>query len=125
MEKFFDQALPDNEIAYLTMLIGGTLRRQDEDIEKKVKAVAVCTQGTSISQMMLQELRSVFLEFIVLDALSLREFNNYALNFDLVFSPLHVVTHKKLYITKAIVTAQEKQDLRQLVFLRLHHSSAA
>ncbi|WP_210139748.1 BglG family transcription antiterminator [Staphylococcus sp. GDY8P120P] len=122
MEKFFDQALPDNEIAYLTMLIGGTLRRQDEDIEKKVKAVVVCTQGTSISQMMLQELRSVFPEFIFLDALSLREFNNYSLNFDLVFSPMHVLTHKKLYITKAILTAQEKQDLRQLVFGQLNHS---
>ncbi|MDN6721073.1 MAG: PRD domain-containing protein, partial [Staphylococcus equorum] len=64
MEKFFNQPLPDNEIAYLTILIGGILRRQDEDIDKKVKAVVVCTQGTSISQLMLQELRSVFPEFI-------------------------------------------------------------
>ncbi|MDG0841897.1 BglG family transcription antiterminator [Staphylococcus equorum] len=122
MEKFFNQPLPDNEIAYLTILIGGILRRQDEDIDKKVKAVVVCTQGTSISQLMLQELRSVFPEFIFLDALSLREFNQYTLDFDIVFSPMHVMTHKRLYITKAILTAKEKHDLRQYVFGQLNNS---
>ena len=74
----------DSEIAYLTILIGGSLRRQDEEIEQKVKAVVVCTQGTSISQLMLQELRSVFPEFIFLDALSLRDFNQYELDLSLI-----------------------------------------
>ncbi|MBU0438716.1 BglG family transcription antiterminator [Staphylococcus succinus] len=122
MEQFFQRPLPDNEIAYLTILIGGTLRRQNEDIDKKVKAVVVCTQGTSISQLMLQELRNVFPEFIFLDALSLREFNQYTLDFDVVFSPMQVMTHKRLYITKAILTAQEKQDLRQHVLGQLNHT---
>src|SRR5699024_813218 len=122
MEKFFHQPLPDNEIAYLTIFLGGILRRQDEDIEKKVKAVVVCTQGTSISQLMLQELRSVFPEFIFLDALSLREFNQYTLDFDIVFSPMHVMTHKRLYITKAILTAKEKHELRQYVFGQLNNT---
>lgn len=35
LEKFFGQSLPENEIAYLTILIGGSLRRQDEEIEQK------------------------------------------------------------------------------------------
>lgn len=122
LENFFNQPLPENEIAYLTMLIGGSLRRQDEDIEQKVKAVVVCTQGTSISQLMLQELRTVFPEFIFLDALSLREFNQYELDFDIVFSPMHIMTNKKLYITKTILTAHEKQELRQHVFGQLNNT---
>lgn len=122
LEKFFGQSLPENEIAYLTILIGGSLRRQDEEIEQKVKAVVVCTQGTSISQLMLQELRSVFPEFIFLDALSLRDFNQYELDFDIVFSPMHIMTTKKLYITKTILTAQEKHELRQHVFGQLNNT---
>ncbi len=122
LEKFFGQSLPENEIAYLTILIGGSLRRQDEEIEQKVKAVVVCTQGTSISQLMLQELRSVFPEFIFLDALSLRDFNQYELDFDIVFSPMHIMTPKKLYITKTILTSQEKHELRQHVFGQLNNT---
>lgn len=122
LEKFFGHSLPENEIAYLTILIGGSLRRQDEEIEQKVKAVVVCTQGTSISQLMLQELRSVFPEFIFLDALSLRDFNQYELDFDIVFSPMHIMTPKKLYITKTILTAQEKHELRQHVFGQLNNT---
>ena len=122
MEKILRQPLPDNEIAYLTIIIGGILRRQDEDIDKKVKAVVVCTQGTSISQLMLQELRSVFPEFIFLDALSLREFNHYTLDFDVVFSPMHIMTNKRLYITKTILTAKEKHHLRQHVFGQLNNT---
>ena len=100
MEAILKQPIPDNEIAYLTILIGGTLRNQDEDIDSKVKAVVVCTQGTSISQLMLQELRNVFPEFIFLDALSLREFNHYALDFDIVFSPMHINTDKNCILQK-------------------------
>lgn len=122
LEKFLNQELPDKETVYLTMLIGGSLRRQDEDIDQKVKAVVVCTQGTSISKLMLQELRSVFPEFIFLDALSLREFNQYDLDFDIVFSPMHIMTNKKLYITKTILTAQEKHELRQHVFGQLNNT---
>ncbi|MEB6277942.1 BglG family transcription antiterminator [Staphylococcus gallinarum] len=122
MEAILKQPIPDNEIAYLTILIGGTLRNQDEDIDSKVKAVVVCTQGTSISQLMLQELRNVFPEFIFLDALSLREFNHYALDFDIVFSPMHIDTDKKLHITKAMLTTREKQELRQHVLGQLNNS---
>ena len=30
LTEYFGKSLPDNEIAYLTMLFGGSLRRQDE-----------------------------------------------------------------------------------------------
>ena len=97
------------------MLIGGSLRRQDIDIEQSLKAVVVCTQGHSVSQMMLQELRGLFPEIIFLDALSLSAFNNYSLDYDIVFAPMHVMTTKTLFITKSFLNAQEKKLLRQEV----------
>ncbi|MCD0830641.1 PRD domain-containing protein, partial [Staphylococcus aureus] len=98
LTEYFGKSLPDNEIAYLTMLFGGSLRRQDENFDGKIKAIIVCTQGTSVSQMMLYELRNLFPEIIFLDAISLRTFENYTLDYDIVFSPMFVLTHKKLFI---------------------------
>src|SRR5699024_3359763 len=66
--------IPESEVAYLTMLIGGWLRKQGESIEEKVKAIVVCPKGVSVSRLMLTELRYLFKEFVFLDSLSLREF---------------------------------------------------
>ena len=94
LTEYFGKSLPDNEIAYLTMLFGGSLRRQDENFDGKIKAIIVCTQGTSVSQMMLYELQNLFPEIIFLDAISLRTFENYTLDYDIVFSPMFILTHK-------------------------------
>ena len=58
LTEYFGKSLPDNEIAYLTMLFGGSLRRQDENFDGKIKLLS-CTQGTSVSQMMLYELQKL------------------------------------------------------------------
>lgn len=108
LTEYFGKSLPDNEIAYLTMLFGGSLRRQDENFDGKIKAIIVCTQGTSVSQMMLYELRNLFPEIIFLDAISLRTFENYTLDYDIVFSPMFVLTHKKLFITKVALSENEQ-----------------
>src|SRR5699024_8119797 len=49
--------IPDSETAYLTMLIGGWLRRQGDSIDEKVKAIVLCQKGVSVSRLMLSELR--------------------------------------------------------------------
>lgn len=124
LTEYFGKSLPDNEIAYLTMLFGGSLRRQDENFDGKIKAIIVCTQGTSVSQMMLYELRSLFPEIIFLDAISLRTFENYALDYDIVFSPMFILTHKKLFITKVALSKIEQRKLRKEVMKYINKESA-
>lgn len=124
LTEYFGKSLPDNEIAYLTMLFGGSLRRQDENFDGKIKAIIVCTQGTSVSQMMLYELRSLFPEIIFLDAISLRTFENYALDYDIVFSPMFILTHKKLFITKVALSKNEQRKLRKEVMKYINKESA-
>ena len=59
---------------------------------------------------MFHELRELFPEIIFLDYLSVREFMNYSLEFDLVFSSVRLETDKKLFLTKAFLGKQwEKQ----------------
>ncbi|MQJ60790.1 transcriptional antiterminator, partial [Escherichia coli] len=100
------------------------LRRQDENFDGKIKAIIVCTQGTSVSQMMLYELRNLFPEIIFLDAISLRTFENYTLDYDIVFSPMFVLTHKKLFITKVALSENEQRKLRKEVMKYINKESA-
>ncbi|OHR66558.1 transcription antiterminator BglG [Bacillus sp. HMSC76G11] len=112
--------IPENEIAYITMLIGGWMKRQGESIEKKVRAIVVCPQGISVSRLMFNELRELFPEFIFLDYLSVREFLHYSLDYDVVFAPIYLETYKKLFVTKAFLGRDEKHQLRKQVLLAVN-----
>ncbi|MFB4167237.1 BglG family transcription antiterminator [Virgibacillus sp. JSM 102003] len=112
--------IPDSEVSYITMLIGGWMKRQGASIEKKTKAIVVCPQGVSVSRLMFNELSELFPEFVFLDSLSVREFLNYKLDYDIVFAPTFLETDKKLFIAKAFLGREEKKRLRKQVMLELH-----
>lgn len=108
--------LPENEITYFTMLISGWLSKQGTSIQEKTKAIVVCPQGISVSRLLFGELKSLFPELIFLDTLSIREFDNYSLNYDIVFSSVPITTNKKQYTVNTFMTKVEKTTLRKLVF---------
>lgn len=112
--------IPDSEISYITMLIGGWMKRQGASIEKKIKAIVVCPQGVSVSRLMFNELSELFPEFVFLDSLSVREFLNYKLDYDIVFAPTFLETDKKIFIAKVFLGREEKKRLRKQVMLELH-----
>ncbi|MCP3027971.1 BglG family transcription antiterminator [Halobacillus sp. A5] len=120
LNKLIGQEIPDNELTFITLLIGGWMRRQGDSIEEKVKAIVVCPQGVSVSRLMFHELRELFPEFIFLDSLSIREFLNYELEYDIVFSATSLETNQRLFITKAFLDHEEKYRLRKQVMLDLH-----
>ncbi|MDY0393808.1 transcription antiterminator [Virgibacillus halophilus] len=112
--------IPENETTFLTMLIGGWLTRQGDSILEKVKAIVVCPKGVSVSRLMLSELRELFPEFVFLDSLSVREFQTYKLDYDIVFSPTFIETDKKLFIANSFLEREEKNRLRKQVMMELH-----
>lgn len=120
LSKLIGTEIPDNEIAYITMLIGGWMKKQGESIDRKIKAIVVCPQGVSVSRLMFKELHELFPEFVFLDYLSVREFLNYKLDYDVVFSPIYIETSKKLFVTKVFLGKEEKQRLRNQVMLAVH-----
>ncbi|UOQ46551.1 BglG family transcription antiterminator [Halobacillus salinarum] len=117
LEKLIGTEIPESEITYITMLIGGWMKRQGKSIEKKVKAIVVCPQGVSVSRLMFNELKELFPEFILLDSLSIREFENYDLDYDLVFASSYLETEKKLFLTKAFLNEEDKRRLKKQVML--------
>src|SRR5690625_985249 len=120
LANLIGRKIPEVEIAYFTMLIGGWMRRQGESIEEKIKAIVVCPQGVSVSRLMLSELRELFPEFVFLDALSVREFHHYKLEFDIVFSPIFVETDKMLFLASTFLEQEEKRQLRRQVMMELN-----
>ncbi|BAB03912.1 BH0193 [Halalkalibacterium halodurans C-125] len=119
LETLIGVEIPENESSYLTLLIGGWLTRQGDSIQKKTKAIVVCSKGVSISRFLLSELKELFPDFIFLDSLSLREFAIYPLNYDLVFSTIPLDTTKKLFLTSSILEREEKKRLKEQVMFYL------
>lgn len=120
LASLIGNTIPNSETAYLTMLIGGWLRRQGEDLQEKTKAIVVCPKGISVSRLMFSELRELFPEFAFLDSLSVRDFYNFDLDFDVVFSPVFLETDKKLFLASSFLEREEKSRLRKQVMLDLH-----
>lgn len=120
LESFIQSEIPENEQVYITLLIGGWIRQQGESIGEKVKAIVVCPQGVSVSKLMFHELSGLFPEFVFLDSMSIREFINYDLDYDIVFSPVLLETSQKLFITKTMLDTHEKRLLRKQVLTYIH-----
>ncbi|KYD04370.1 BglG family transcription antiterminator [Saccharococcus caldoxylosilyticus] len=112
--------IPESETVYLTMLIGGWLTRQGENISKRMKAVIVCPKGVSISRLMFSTLRELFPEFIFLDSLSIREFQEYPIDYDIVFAPVFLETPKKFFLVNSFLGYEEKKRLRKQVMHELY-----
>ncbi|RDW20675.1 BglG family transcription antiterminator [Oceanobacillus chungangensis] len=120
LKELIGSEIPASETTYITMLIGGWMNRQGESIDRKVKAIVVCPQGVSVSRLMFNDLSELFPEFVFLDSLSVREFLNYKLEYDIVFSPTYLETNKKLFISKVFLGEEEKYRLRKQVMLEIH-----
>ncbi|MDC3411922.1 BglG family transcription antiterminator [Aquibacillus sp. 3ASR75-11] len=120
LEELIGMKIPESETTYLTMLIGGWLTRQGDSIQEKVKAIVVCPKGVSVSRLMFSELRELFPEFVFLDSLSVREFQGYTLDYDIVFSPTFLETDKKLFMANSFLEREEKHRLRKQVMMELH-----
>ncbi|SFQ32496.1 BglG family transcription antiterminator [Salibacterium halotolerans] len=120
LESLIGDPVPDSETTYITMLIGGWLTRQGESIHDKTKALVVCPHGVSVSRLLFGELRDLFPELVFLDALSVRDFREYELDYDIVFSPVFVKTNATLFLVGKVLESDEKKRLRRQVMSELH-----
>lgn len=117
LERFFGTTISDVEISYITLFIGGHLAGNEHaDFEKKIiKAVILCPNGVSMSQLLYRTLQTTFPEFMFYPPSSLRDYDGFLLPHDLVFSTVPVISKKKVYVIADILNKQEQLKLRQKV----------
>ncbi|MGG1068626.1 BglG family transcription antiterminator [Priestia megaterium] len=114
-ETYIGCSIPESEVMFITVFIGGHLINSGEMIQLKKRAVVVCPNGVSISHLMEHTLRDLFPEFYFYEALSIREFEQSKAEFDMVFSPVTVQTSKHLFIVEQFISDFQKLQLRQRV----------
>ncbi|MCM3726590.1 BglG family transcription antiterminator [Neobacillus cucumis] len=120
LEEVFGFGIPENESAYITMLLGSWLLRQGDEISTRKMAIVVCPNGISVSKLLYESLRGLFPEMLFLDHISLRDFEDYKLDYDLVFSTTFIKTDKKLFLVKPLLSNDEKYRLKVRVYQELN-----
>ncbi|MGX2946612.1 PRD domain-containing protein [Enterococcus alishanensis] len=117
LEEFFQTEIADEEIAYITLFVGGHLiSKEHNDLEEKIiKAAILCPNGISMSKLIEQNLREIFPEFLFYPTNSIREYEKFMLPHDIVFSTVPVKSDKKVYVINEILNKSDQLQLRQAV----------
>lgn len=117
LRAYLKSEIPDNEIMFITLFIGGHIIDNQEVINKssELKAIVVCPNGLSISKLMEKNLYNLFPEIYFYPAMSIREFEQTNLIYNLVFSATPLETTEQLFIVNQVMTLEEKKELRRRV----------
>lgn len=117
LENFFQTQISDEEVAYITLFVGGHLLEKDHnDFEDKViKAVILCPNGVSMSKLMEKNLKAIFPEFLFYPANSVRDYQGFVLPHDLVFSTVPIESAKMVYVIGELLSWNEQLKLRRRV----------
>ncbi|EIK3137624.1 BglG family transcription antiterminator [Listeria monocytogenes] len=115
LERFIGSKVPENESIFITLFIGGHLIESTEKLQTRLKAVVVCPNGLSISRLMEKTLRSLFPEIFFYQAMSIREFEQTKLGYDIVFSAVPLSTDKKFFLINQLMDGKERLELRRRV----------
>ena len=125
LEELVGEKFPPTEIAFITMFIAGQLVKQEEESKKRKRALVVCTNGLTVSKIMQQTLREIFPEFYFPESLSLRQFQSYPSDYDIVFSTIPIQSEKPTYLINPLMTVSEKEVLRMQVLNKVDKESFA
>ncbi|WP_223064575.1 BglG family transcription antiterminator [Frischella japonica] len=116
-EKILHGKMPDEEIAFITVLFGGWLTREGliNQIKTKKIAIVVCENSATVSTYLYLTLQVLLPELHFSDAMSKREFEKYKHYYDIVFSTSHLTTDKLLFIVNPSLNNLHKIAFRHQV----------
>lgn len=107
----------DDELVYLTVLFGAWLRKEGvlDIVEEKKRAVVVCTNGISVSNFLYVTLTELFPEIDFLTCLSIRGFQDFEEDYELVFSTVRLESEKTQFLVTPFLNEYSKQSFREKV----------
>lgn len=120
-EQLIAQPIPDEELVYITVLLGAWLRKEGNlnIVEERRRAVVVCSNGVTVSNFMYITLKELFPEIDFITCLSVRGFQEYRGDFNIVFSTVRLETDKIQFFVKPFLHEASKQKFREKVFQQL------
>ncbi|CEG32142.1 BglG family transcription antiterminator [Peribacillus simplex] len=115
IESLMGCPIPESESTFLTMIVGGWLTQHGVQLNHKKIAAVVCPNGVSVSKLLQVNLKSLFPEFMFLEAMSHREFSNYKGKIDVLFTTQRLPTDIKQYIVPSLINEREQNEIRKTI----------
>lgn len=115
LEIQLGKTFPNDELELLSFYFGYQLNMKNKYIAPKKKVVVVCSNGLIVSKMIMESLKKLFPEFHFLTSLSVREFQIFQSDYDLVFTTVSLKTNISQYIINPIMDYNEQINLRYRV----------
>lgn len=121
LNELIGESFPDEEILFISLFIGSHLINFGNKLNAKLKAAVVCANGISFSLLMEKTLKNMFPDMLFYKAMSVREFGQFRLPCDVVFSSVPIDTKAKLFVVKDLMNDAEKMKLKHSVFKSIYH----
>lgn len=118
-ENWLRRAFPNDELDLLSYYFGFQLSNQPVVKQQKPKAVVVCTNGVMVSKVIRESLEKLFTEIHFLASFSVRDFYQFEVDYDLVFTTIPLETNLPQFIIEPIMTYKEQISLRYRVLNEL------
>ncbi|EAG1699528.1 BglG family transcription antiterminator [Listeria monocytogenes] len=117
LEDLLGETIPDDEIAYVTILFGGYLSRKNNTLVERKKLLIVCSKGVGTSRMIERQLSQLLGERVeILEPISIREFEKGLYAPDFIVSTLPIMEPKApVFIVSPILTEAQKQQLMKAI----------
>ncbi|ALR74871.1 BglG family transcription antiterminator [[Enterobacter] lignolyticus] len=116
-EQLVHCEIPDEEMAFLTVLFGGWLTREGviHQVKLQKTALVVCENSATISTYLFLTLQVLFPELYFSSVMSRREFERYSGHYDVVFSTTHLSTSKMVFVVNPSASSIHKSTFRHHV----------
>ncbi|SFG32474.1 BglG family transcription antiterminator [Sporolactobacillus nakayamae] len=105
----------DEEIVYLSMIVLGWMYQTDEDSSAYYKAVVLCFNGTSVSKLLLENLKDMFPDIEFIGAFSFRQFEQMNLEPDFIFTTVPMKSRITTIIVPPFLEPDSRKQLRKVV----------
>ncbi|MDT0091602.1 BglG family transcription antiterminator [Listeria marthii] len=117
LEDLLGETIPEDEIAYVTILFGGYLSRKNNTLVERKKLLIVCSKGVGTSRMIERQLSQLLGERVeILEPISIREFEKGLYTPDFIVSTLPIMEPKApVFIVSPILTEAQKQQLMKAI----------
>ncbi|EAE8347136.1 BglG family transcription antiterminator [Listeria monocytogenes] len=117
LEDLLGETIPEDEIAYVTILFGGYLSRKNNTLVERKKLLIVCSKGVGTSRMIERQLSQLLGERVeILEPISIREFEKGLYAPDFIVSTLPIMEQKApVFIVSPILTEAQKQQLMKAI----------
>lgn len=114
-EKILDHKFSAEETVYLSMIVLGWMYQTKENASSYFKAVVLCLNGTSVSKLLLENLKEMFPEIEFIGAFSFRQFEQMNVDPDFIFTTVPMKNRKTTIIVPPFLEPESRKQLRSIV----------